>query len=314
MLTVNIYIDTKGKHIIIKRMEKYLNKNNYYINQNYNDCDIQLCFADIKKKTKLKKILRLDGIYYDLNGRYKNRNNSISKSHQKVNAIIYQSEFSKRMCEEYLKQRNTNITSVIYNGIQQNWSAEYIPHDEFNIISASKWRRPKRLKEIIDIFLEFLNIFPNSYLHILGHLHENKKINNNRIIYYGMVNYKKMSKIYSIGDVFIHLCRRDSSPNSVVEAIGGGLPIITSNGCGGATEMASFTNGCIICNGDSEDILPDYPYKDSFNKLSKELKQNILDSLIKIEKDRRRVEVPKILNINYVSKKYIEIFEKVKNG
>ena len=132
--------------------------------ENYKEANVQLSVIKINNYG-LPTVLRLDGIYYDKADNYKQRNSEISKSHKNANAIIYQSLFSKKMCEKYLAKRLTKVFDVIHNGIEV-WP-QMEEHNDINIVSCAKWRRPKRIPELISIFKRFQLYYPNSKLHIL---------------------------------------------------------------------------------------------------------------------------------------------------
>jgi len=157
--------------------------------------------------------------------------------------------------------------------------------------------------------LDFQKIVPNSKLHILGKLHENTVIKHPNIIYYGMVDFKKMSDIYKTGDMFIHLAKNDACPKTVTEALGVGMPVITTEACGGATEMSLLTDGCIVCKGDKITMEPDYVYRDEWNVLSSTLQKRILKGMIQIANDKRRVILPEELHIETTAKKYLKVME-----
>jgi len=306
---MKIFIDG-GAKIAVRRMFKIWEKTGNTITNKPKNTDVQLSSIRIKNKSGKPTVLRLDGIYYNQADNYQKRNKLIKIAHSKADAIIYQSFFSKKMCEKYLSKRKTNIFEVIYNGIDSKYWLNFKEHNEINIIGCGKWRRHKRLQETIDVFLIYLKYFPNAKLHILGKLHNNIKIKHPKINYYGMVDYKKMAEIYIYGDMFIHLSKKDSCPNSVVEAIGSGMPVITTNACGGSTEMCKLTKGCIICEGDIESIEPCFNYKDPYNKLPKKLKNNLINAMVKISHDRNRVTLPGELNIETTAKKYMDIMKR----
>lgn len=310
---MKIYYAEKRRHLVINRMEPHWNSKGHFIFDNPSKCDMQLSFIKISEKSKLPVVLRIDGIYYDLDTDYKVKNIPISIGNSIADGIIYQSNYSKTLCEKFLAPRKKgSICNVIYNGTDPNWCGERKEHEGTNVVVVSKWRRHKRLKEIIELFLEFLKIVPDSTLHILGKLHDNKKVTHSRIVYYGMVDRDKVGSILSISDFTVHLSKRDSCPNSVVECIGAGVPVITTNKCGGSTEMCKMTKGCIVCNQDVDnDFQPNYPYREEFNILTPELKENILESMVEISKDKRTVELPTQLTAEYMANQYIEIMNKL---
>ena len=311
---LKIFDESTERHIVVERMEPYFNSKGCFVLSNPRNCDVQLSFARIEKSNNLPTVLRIDGIYYDLDTNYKAKNLSISNSHERSDGVIYQSNYSKALCEKFLKPRKrTSICKVIYNGVDPKWCGERKDHLGTNIVILSKWRRLKRLKEIVNLFLEFLNVVPDSTLHVLGELHGNKPVKHEKIIYYGMVSRDIVGNVLNIADFSLHLCKRDSCPNSVVETIGAGVPVITTDKCGGATEICSVTQGCIVCNGDFDsDFKPEHPYRDSYNILTPQLHDNILQSMIMISKDKRLVKLPEQLTAEYMANSYIDIMEKVK--
>jgi len=311
---MKIYLERKNRHIVMDRMIPHLNSRGHFISDSSKGCDVQLSFIRIEKDNGLPIIVRIDGIYYNLDENYKARNSEISLAHSQADGVVYQSNYSKSLCEKFLSARKKGaISKVVYNGIDPNWCGERKAHDGINIIVISKWRRLKRLKEIIDLFLDFLKAEPNSTLHVLGKLHDNKPVKHNKIIYYGMLDRKVVGDVLNIADFSLHLCKRDSCPNSVIETIAAEVPVITTNKCGGATEICSMTEGCIVCDGDFDnDFQPDYPYRESYNILTSELYNNILQSMIMISKDKRSVSLPKELTAEHMAESYIDITEKVR--
>jgi glycosyltransferase involved in cell wall biosynthesis len=276
--------------------------------------DVQLCGVRIGIHSKLPKVLRLDGIHYNSAEDYNARNMEISKSHQIADGIIYQSNYSKTLIEYLLIPRRIKAKySVIYNGIERNWCGDYIEHEGINIVVTGKHRRHKRLKEIIDLFLTYNKVFPDSNLHIFGRLHDNKEIRHKNIKYYGHVDRKHMIEIFKRADFALHLSKRDSCPNSVVEYIGAGIPVITTNNCGGSTEMCYVTSGCAIVQGDGsyDDVTPVPHYKESWNVLSDVVKRDLLLEMFKLTENKKRVFLPEILTAEHQAMEYIKILESV---
>jgi glycosyltransferase involved in cell wall biosynthesis len=311
---MKILYEEKGRHIVITRMEPYWKSKGCFIFSDPSICDVQLSVVRVSKERKIPVVVRIDGIYYDLDTNYKVRNSSISLANSVADGVIYQSNYSKALCEKFLHPRKKgSICRVIYNGVDQSWCGKRVDHKGINIVVISKWRRHKRLKEIISLFLEFIRIVPDSTLHILGKLHDNKKVNHSKIVYYDMVERNEVGKILNLSDFSLHLSKRDSCPNSVVECIGAGVPVITSDKCGGATEMCLMTKGCVVCKGDFDnDFQPNYPYREEFNILTPELRENILEFMVEISKDKRTVELPIQLTAEYMAQQYIDIMEEVR--
>jgi len=153
---------------------------------------------------------------------------------------------------------------------------------------------------------------PGAVLHIFGMLYDNKKIEHSSIKYHGMVSRKSLMKnIFARSDLSIHLSKRDCCPNAVVEAIGAGIPVVTTNACGGAAEMCRMTSGCLVCESDKESYDPCYPYRDDYNRMGKGLKRELIRSILQVYEDRRRVKQPKELSIEHMAERYIDMMRQV---
>jgi len=307
---MKIYVDG-SKRAAVSRMFPYWKKLGHNVIDKPVGADVQLSVVKINVKRGIPTVLRLNGIYYDKADNYQRRNTEISKSHQTADAVIYQSRFSQAMCERYLSKRSTIICRVIYNGVEKDWN-NYEDHEEINIVSCAKWRRHKRLPEIIEVFNEFIKTYPNSKLHIIGPMGKGaKQIPHGKVIYYGKLDFEQIKNIYKTGDISIHLSKKDSCPSSVVESIAAGMPVVTTNACGGATEMCDHTDNCCVVNGDEFTTNPDFIYKDPYNKLPKYVKSVLVNEMIYLADTKPRIIHPVHLTIEYTAMKYIEIMEMI---
>lgn len=295
-------------------MESIVNRMGHrFIRGSTKNCDVYLAFVRKDKRIDLPTIVRIDGIYYDLESNYEMRNKEISVSHSICEGIIYQSNFSKMMCERWLSPaRSDSKKKVVYNGIELN-PVKNFNNKDIDIVVAAKWRRHKRLKEIIDLFITFNKLYPSSTLHILGNLHENKKVNHKKIIYYGMVSFDDVLRVMSRANFTLHLSKRDSCPNSVIESISLGVPVITTSNCGGATEVCSITKGCYICDGDGDFNNTDLckPYSEEWNILSDTTKKQIINSMVDIIENNVRANPPHEISIEYCTEQYIALMKEI---
>jgi len=301
-------------HVVIRRMTPVWEKAGHVLRKKPKGCDVQLSFIRInEKKTNLPTVVRIDGVYYDLDVKYDDRNQTIATAHSRADGVIYQSRLARTMSSIYLKPRKAgSISGIIHNGIAENWCGEHVRHKGFNIVVSAKWRRHKRLAETIAVFLKCLPSMPGAMLHIFGLLYDNKKIEHRSIRYYGMVGRKSLMKnVFARSDLFIHLSKKDCCPNAVVEAIGAGIPVVTTNACGGAAEMCGMTPGCIVCESEKESYDPCRPYQDDYNRLSKGLKRELTRAILQVYEDRRRVKQPRVLNIEHMAGRYMEMMKSV---
>jgi glycosyltransferase involved in cell wall biosynthesis len=308
---MKIYVDG-SKRAAVSRMFSVWKQLGYEVTNDAQKSDVQLSVIQISNKPKVPVVLRLDGIYYDKAENYNKRNFLISKSHARAEAVVYQSNLCKIMCEKYLAKRN-GFYNIIYNGVNPDEWKGFQKHNNINIVTCCKWRRHKRLPETIEIFDTFLKTYPTAILHIVGPMKRGARvINHKNVIYHNpnqKIGFEEIRKIYQNCDIYLSLAKRDPCPSSIVEAIAAGMPVITSNFCGGSTEMCSFTSGCYVIPGDIESYEPDYIYRDPYNSLPKVLKSRILKRMIKLAENKHRVKLPEKLNIEHTAKKYLEVME-----
>jgi glycosyltransferase involved in cell wall biosynthesis len=310
---LKIYLDNAEGHVLTKRITPYLLDYGISFTNNFHKADIHLCFVRSSGNFGIPIIQRIDGIYYDKNIDYNARNAAISETHTKAKGIVYQSEYCQKASERYLKpRRKDSITRIIFNGIDPYWCGEHIPQEHPQITITAKWRRHKRLKETIEVFQSFLKYYPKAVLHICGMLHDNPVPNHPNIIYYGHINHKQMHDIMRKTTMSIHLSRRDACPNSVVEALGAGIPVITTSDCGGSTEMCQMTSGCIIVHEDGDPNLVPVPhYTDEYNKLTKPLHNNLVEAMVNLAENPNRVELPEKLTAKHTALEYFNFFKDV---
>ena len=295
---------------MIQRMEPIWKELGHKFVKSYKEADVQLSLVKINQKGKLPTVLRLDGVYYDLDIDYKEKNGEISKAHSIADAIIYQSNYGKKLCETYLLPRKKNaLYRIIPNGIEKNWVIRK-DHDGMNIVVAAIWRRHKRLKEIIELFLELLEICIDIRLHIIGDICDNLEVPHPKIIYYGELSQSRIKEVYEIADLHIHLSKRDNCPNTVIEAIGAGVPVLTTNLCGGATEICGQYSGGFVCYEGEDTYNPVYSYREEWNILPVPTKVKLLNYLESFYwlKPKEYYFLEEI-NIRNVAKKYVKVME-----
>lgn len=207
--------------------------------------DINLLFAFGPLKKDAKNVIRIDGVYYD-----KSRialNDSIKKNIKLANGVIYQSNWSKVFAENMLSVSNKNNT-IIYNGVDQkkytNNRIKNIWNFEKTFVSCANWRMNKRPEAIANAFILLQKeLDKNIGLVFIGD-GEIKKIKHNNIIYLGNLNYKELINTYQMCNYMCHICHLDACPNSVIEGLSCGLPIICNN-IGGTPEIVQ-SNGVVV--------------------------------------------------------------------
>lgn len=226
-------------------------------------CTIQLqpiVFQNMQKD--VKNVLRLDGVYIrdwpEYNWRKQNK--PIKVSFDAADGIIYQSNFSKVLCEKYLGKTRAPH-AVIYNGADPE---DYKPVSSKGcrpfFLAVANWRIFKRLGDTIESFL--LADLRDTDLVIVGDVVEagigdklEKYRKNPRIRFLGELSQEKLIPYYVSCIALVHISWIDNCPNSVVEAICAGKPVICGN-VGGTKEIVQESEGLVLDIDEDYDLEP----------------------------------------------------------
>jgi glycosyltransferase involved in cell wall biosynthesis len=254
-----------------------------------------------------KNILRLDGLYFDTGntlGNSEKLNRPILKNYMKTDAVIFQSEFNRTLFSVFMGEPHYP-NFVICNGVPDGFSSAGRRMDygfKKAIICSASWREHKRLNCIIKGFLEYGN--PDVGLIIIG---ENVKeqIKHPNIKYTGRIPVQKLADYLRGGDAFIHLAWLDHCPNTVVEALACGLPVLCSHN--GGTKEIVRSNGIIIqCEEDYNFRKVDLYNPPICNK------RTVAEGIEQILNGNKPLETD-YLRIENVAKGYMQVAEKILN-
>lgn len=254
MKTIRVKLDRRykesasGPNMFMSRLVRVLEKD-YKIEfvSKKSHIDMGVIFLP-ESKPGAKRVVRVDGCYYN-KATGTNMNKYISKAIRKADGVIYQSEFSKKLCDKLLKCKPKKY-SVIYNGIDQNWIRSIQPKSftEKNVFAAiANWRTSKRPRSIIKSFLK-ANI-PDSRLLIIGKF--DKKIKHDNISYLGKLNSDEIISCLKGCKSLIHICKIESCPNAVIESLSCGVPVICNN-IGGTKEIVKNDGIVVECDDQYE--------------------------------------------------------------
>lgn len=269
------------------------------------DYDIALVFIEPSHPVDPSKPLaqRVDGIWIKPS-EFLWRNKSIKKVYEQASGVIFQSEFNRKQITKWWGQPKSS--QVIHNGIELSPMTSSLPgfvnlrqqYDKIFVCSAN-WHPQKRLSENIRLYRYLKERFyPNSALVVLGN-NPDCQVASPHIFYAGSLPHDQCLKLFVIADWMIHLAWGDHCPNTVIEAISQGTPVICSS-VGGTKEIVK-NNGITI------DEVVDYDYTlfdyDNPPKLADNFGN--LGPLPDIKIDANHLDIKK------VSRSYIEFFQKI---
>ena len=150
-----------GPNKFTRQLFKRLNNDFGVISTNsQQDADVEFCLIQQQLHKVKPMLLRLDGIYFNSDQDYITQNGPIEYSYHNADAVIYQSEFNKRLVEHWFGTHRNG--RVIHNGADTEF-IDSIRVDNFLSLyddieeiwcSASSWRPHKRLNDNVRYFKE----------------------------------------------------------------------------------------------------------------------------------------------------------------
>ena len=254
-------------------------------------------------------IVRMDGIYFGSFGNTplgQRLNSIILKSIERSDAIIFQSNYSHDLVCKYFGNIRKPY-EIILNGAPINPRLFNRSHEDgkpFVFVCIAKWRNFKRLDAIIQT-IELINNEVPTELIVVGAVPSKSNFSGRANIQFkGDRSQIEINELLKNAHALIHLSWFDACPNSVVEAICSGLPVICSN-LGGTKEIVSMANAGLISQCDA--LLVDYsdvdlekPPSPNFNVL--------VDDCIKLINSYNSIVAEMnigTLDINLTAKRYI---------
>ena len=280
--------------------------------------DIELVHLPFKADIRLESIednnphcgvpmvVRLDGIYHDSKntlGPTALLNAPIESAYRSAKGVIVQSYFDRGLTKEFFGDRKNIV--VINNGIKLSVkeNGPWQKNSKRNILVASKWRRHKRLEEMLKCFdaLKKESGYEDVKMHVAGECNVSGDWKD--VEFLGDLTQDQLQKYYRDAWLFLCLEYCGHCPNVLVEALSYGIPAIVGN-VGGTKELISLTNNGYICEIDqSYDFrlcdLYNPPHID-YNKVILLIK-NILDKKV----DFKQADLSPI-NIKNVTKRYLD--------
>ena len=226
-----------GKGKFLSRLVPELEKLDVYMTPNWDSADVALGLTYWRKPfSGIPKVLRMDGIHLEKGKRAKYRNKLSSDAINESYAVIWQSNFCKRMGHKYLNIELPTKEYVIFNGDNPD---NYKKKESLGkgILLCAKWcrgdgtlRKHKRLKETLKAVCKYANK-RNEVVYVVGKVDRHRYYGNNPT-YCGHLDDKNLAMMYRSCRVMVYMPKYDWCPNTVVEALCSGLPVLTNEGHG----------------------------------------------------------------------------------
>lgn len=308
-IPLNDYKNIGGPTTFMKNLSKYFDENGIQYTTNEDDGDKILFPIEYNKKT-LKKyraqnksiIQRLDGVVGFPWDTFKGVTHFLRKTryeHDWIGPkkelkflldmikiydiyknystdIIFQSNYCRDLCFEMLGEKAKNEYSIIYNGVHTDifYPGTRERNEIFVFSMSGRFRRNDMILPALDA-LDKLSDKYKFELHVVGPIENNylkNEINSRKYVrHFGNMDQQELAKFLRASDAYIFLSLNAPCPNSLLEAVSSGLPVISFD-YGSIPELLEF----------SPDLIAET--KPSINTLMKGGEHLILESLVeKIE-------------------------------
>lgn len=260
-----------GTLVKIKRLKKYFPEHNFNFNVVYllsNSVYLPLFALKILKKRKIPIVHNQNGVFYPswYAGDYKRKNMLMARQYLCADYIFFQSEFCKKIAEEFLGKPKAEH-EILYNAVDTNFFKPNLiknyKNNNFYFLITGKFSNIHyyHLKNTILAICQIEHSQYKIKLKLAGSLSAklkikinnlliNEKINKNKIIFIDKFQQETANEIYNNADAFIYLMHQSPCPNSVIEAMSCGLPILYSNS-GGVPEIVGNQCGIALKVSDS---------------------------------------------------------------
>jgi glycosyltransferase involved in cell wall biosynthesis len=244
---VKIHLDNvnlnsnSGPNSFAKRLSKGLIESGHEVElYDGRSSDISVVFIEPSGRPLAKKVVqRLDGIWFSPE-EFETKNSNIKNLYQNSDGVIWQSEFDKEMITKWWGNHQNG--AIIRNGIDLNPVKKFtIPaleqirnQYEMVFVCSANWHPQKRLLENINLYKHLRKFYKSAALIVMGS--NPVQVADNHIFYTGPQPHEVCLEVFSCSNWMIHLAWLDHCPNTVVEALSQGTPIICSEQ-GGTKEL-----------------------------------------------------------------------------
>jgi glycosyltransferase involved in cell wall biosynthesis len=204
------------------------------------NADVSIIFIEPSGNPLAKKVVqRLDGIWFSPS-EFETKNSKIKSLYQRADGVIWQSEFDKGMITNWWG--NPKSGTVIRNGINtpeikkfQIPALEQIRQQyEMLFVCSANWHPQKRLMTNVELYKHLRSFYSSAALIVLGS--NPTKVADPHIFYAGSQPHEVCLEIFSASNWMLHTAWLDHCPNTVVEALSQGTPVICSEH-GGTKEL-----------------------------------------------------------------------------
>lgn len=224
----------------------------------------------------LPVIQRLDGIYYPSKhgAGYRNHNDAIEKIYSNYSShVVFQSEYSKEQCFDQMGIKAEGEYSLILNGADKSvWKPikNKSQNKKMKFVTTGNFRNEDMIEPVVKA-LDKLILDYDFELHTIGPVTKvelSPFFERDYVVNHGSLPKADIVTELQWSDIFIYSHLNPPCPNSVIEAISCGLPIVGFDS-GSMSELCYFNKDLLAYV--SDDIFQTYAQFDAC-KLAEKIK------------------------------------------
>ncbi len=217
------------------------------------------------KKSGGRIIQRLDGIYHQKKhgNEYHALNQPIQEIYdQYADHIVFQSEYSRQQCFRMFEEKGKTTYSIVHNGVHKN---TFTPkntdslqvQEKVRFITTGGFRNKDMLEPIIEALDQLESEF-DFELTIVGPIQGDSVlpyVKRKYVRHIGERDGQQVSALLQKAHIFLYSIANPACPNSVLEAISTGLPVVGFDS-GAMRELCYFSKDLLAHV--SGDVFQDY--------------------------------------------------------
>lgn len=241
-----------GPSVKLQRMQKYFPDHPVRFNIIYTvsaKVSPRVCLE--AKKRGVKIVQHINSIYNAIyRPNYEEMNRPFKEIYKMADHVVFGSRHAKESSEKFFGKCAAS-SSIIYNSIDMShFTFQKRPENRFHVMVIGHYIR-HRIEPLIRAMPYLTKKVPNAKLIIAGPLRPGKgifdcskesferlarelKVDN--IEYIPRFTQEEAPSIYALGDIMVHIMHMDWTPNTVIESMACGLPVLHS-GNGGVPEI-----------------------------------------------------------------------------
>jgi len=312
-----------GPTSFMKNLKRYLDNTKYLYDSSDKNGSSIFYVAGYNPLTLFKKLIfrgkkiqRLDGMYYFSRHGFKGikSNIKILLSYIMADHVVFQSEYSKRQYFKYFYKLKEKNYTLILNGADHSIfhpSNEDVKKEVLTVVTTGSFRNIDNIRPLVEALDKIKNQYSFEFK-LVGPIHikeiEDYLDSYDFIVKTGPKTMQETAEILRESDVFAYSILNPNCPNSVIESICSGIPVVGFD-TGAMKEVCYFASELLV---ETPDKLFHNEQDLSCDGLSEKFK--LVFNNLEAYKKKFRQKSPEF-SLENMGQKYINVFNRVlKNG